>query len=814
MTRPALEPVRRFLAALFEPGDVLEVRAPKCRDRPGSAYASTASGYFAFGALDQAAAAISELDDSALAPGIYVTLNPVRSDLLARAANRLRPRAAETTADADVPRRRWLLVDVDPVRPGGVSATDAELDAAGRRAEAVRDHLAARGWPAPIEAMSGNGRHLLYRVDLPADDGGLVRRVLAALADRFDDGAVAIDRSVFNPARIVKAIGTVARKGDDLRGVDGVEDRPHRRSRLLDVPDPVSAVPLERLEAVAAAADPAPRPAPPLSGDRFPDTPAGVRAWLEARGVAVRAECRNGTKTMLVLERCPVDPQIVSTGGSDIAVLVGDDGMLAYCNKHSRGEAFTWHDLRRAVDPDYADRPAPDPGVDLAGILAERRASVSSVSAPPTQTPDDPGPLPPEALRVPGFVGEVMDHCLETAPYPNPVIAFCGALALQAFLAGRKVRDPGDNRTNLYMLGLAHSSAGKDWPRKINARALHAAGLSNRAADQIASGEGIQDALFATPSMLVQTDEIDALLQSMKHAREARFESIMATLLTIYSSSNSVFPMRRTARNPEPGVIDQPCLVLFGTAIPNHYYAALSERMLTNGLFARMLVLESGPRGAGQEPVVGDLPQRVVDTARWWADLKPGSGDLAEAHPRPMLVPQSDEARRLLVELRLRAEEAYAKAEARRDAVATTVWGRVSENARKLALVYAVSENHRAPEIGADAVVWASRLVTHQVERMLFMAAGHAAENPFDELALRAIRKLREAPGRALPHSTLLKRMKVDAKTFKELIATLMQTGDVVSEVVATAGRSGLVYRYVGDEGEEGVNEVRAETCV
>ncbi|MEX2387672.1 MAG: hypothetical protein WD534_07330, partial [Phycisphaeraceae bacterium] len=71
----------------------------------------------------------------------------------------------------------------------------------------------------------------------------------------------------------------------------------------------------------------------------------------------------------------------------------------------------------------------------------------------------DPGPMPDEMLRVPGLIGEVMDHCLATAPYPNPVMAFAGALSLQAFLAGRKVRDGGDNRTNIYLLGLAHSAA-------------------------------------------------------------------------------------------------------------------------------------------------------------------------------------------------------------------------------------------------------------------------------------------------------------------------------------------------------------------
>ncbi len=148
--------------------------------------------------------------------------------------------------------------------------------------------------------------------------------------------------------------------------------------------------------------------------------------------------------------------------------------------------------------------------VDLTGILA---AVVPHDETPPS-APADPGRMPAELLRMPGFVGEVMDYCLATAPYPNQAMAFAGALSLLAFLAGRKVRDPGDNRTNIYLLGLADSAAGKDWPRKINTGVIHEVGLANCLGERFASGEGIQDALFQTPSMLFQTDEIDGILQS------------------------------------------------------------------------------------------------------------------------------------------------------------------------------------------------------------------------------------------------------------------------------------------------------------
>jgi hypothetical protein len=415
----------------------------------------------------------------------------------------------------------------------------------------------------------------------------------------------------------------------------------------------------------------------------------------------------------------------------------------------------------------------------------------------------DPGPLPESLCRIPGFVSEVMDHCLATAPYPNVPLAFCGALALQALLAGRKVRDEADNRTNIYLLALAYSAVGKDFPRKVNAAILHRVGMVNLLGEKFASGEGIQDALNGTPSMLFQTDEIDGLLQSINKSRDARHENIMTTLLTMYSSANTIYPMRRKAGKDLPGVIDQPCLVVYGTAIPNHYYGALSERMLTNGFFARMLIVESGRRSAGQTPGIIDPSPRIIDTAQWWANFCPGSGNLENWHPKPHIVPATTEARDLLRDSRLQAEAEYSAAESRGDPVGTTVWGRVHEQTRKLALLFAVSENHVEPSIGTDAVSWATAFVEHQTRRMLFMADGHVADNPFHADCLKLMKKLRESPDQMLTHSVLLKRMKVDTKSFQAIVDTLVQQGDLEVQTVKTSGRSGYQYRLLGETSSE-----------
>jgi hypothetical protein len=136
-----------------------------------------------------------------------------------------------------------------------------------------------------------------------------------------------------------------------------------------------------------------------------------------------------------------------------------------YALLEHNGDYSTAASALRALD--YG-QDTPGAGVDISGIVAQ----ATQQADPPPALVDDPGPVPWGLLRIPGFVSEVMDFCLQTAPYPSQMMAFCGAVALQSFLAARKVRDPGDNRTNLYLLGLAYSSAGKDWPRKLNAKDL------------------------------------------------------------------------------------------------------------------------------------------------------------------------------------------------------------------------------------------------------------------------------------------------------------------------------------------------------
>ena len=152
---------------------------------------------------------------------IYMVMNPIRPDFSG-------PGAAK---DSDIKYRDLLLIDIDRAGDTSCPATQAELDAAKDLAARVRAFLTELGWPTPIEVMSGNGSHLYFVLSEIKNDeeaAALIRQTLVGLAQRFNNGLVAIDTTVFNASRITKVPGTIMRKGV------ATEDRPYRMAVVCD----------------------------------------------------------------------------------------------------------------------------------------------------------------------------------------------------------------------------------------------------------------------------------------------------------------------------------------------------------------------------------------------------------------------------------------------------------------------------------------------------------------------------------------------------------------------------------------------------
>ena len=437
------------------------------------------------------------------------------------------------------------------------------------------------------------------------------------------------------------------------------------------------------------------------------------------------------------------------------------------------------------------------PAVDLSKFQVSNSTSTAT-QAPPIS---DPGPLPEHLFKVPGFVQQVMDFTLANAPYPNVGLAFCGAMALQSFLAGRKVCTTGDLRTNLYLLALAGSGTGKEFPRKVNSQVLFQTGMSGSLGDKFASGEGIQDALVRTGCMLFQNDEMDGVLRQINLDRENSRESIPNILLTLYTSAGDVYPIRVKANQKDAIHVDQPHLTLFGTATPQYFYEALSKRMLTNGFFARLNIIDVGKRGKGQTPgSARDLADEILEVAKWWSKFEPGTGNFLNFHPKPVHIKFTADAETAITRLREQTEDEYDKADDAGDEVARTAWSRTCEHAKKLALIYACSENHVEPLISLDAVRWASEFALHQTRRQLYLASVHVAENPFHKECLKFLNKISESKEKVMARRDLMRAMKLKAAEFDQVVLTLVQQGEIEPTLIQSSARTTQGYRAMGLE--------------
>jgi hypothetical protein len=150
---------------------------------------------------------------------IYYVMNPIREDFVSGSAK-----------DKDIEYRDLLLVDIDKVGHKGESSTNAELEAARLLSEEIAKYLKEQGWEEPIQMMSGNGYHLYCELNQLQNDDvvkGLVERTLHELANKFNNGIVAVDTVVYNASRITKVPGTIARKGQNTT------ERPHRMAVVL-----------------------------------------------------------------------------------------------------------------------------------------------------------------------------------------------------------------------------------------------------------------------------------------------------------------------------------------------------------------------------------------------------------------------------------------------------------------------------------------------------------------------------------------------------------------------------------------------------
>lgn len=136
---------------------------------------------------------------------------------------------ATRAQDAWIHERRVLPIDIDPVRPAGVSATEDERRTCVEVADHIGRYLSKHVDPLSLgRGGSGNGCWVFVALQGarrdPLEDER-IKAFLRALNKKFGrDGKVKIDSTVGNAARIVPLWGTTKRKGQST------PEREHRQT--------------------------------------------------------------------------------------------------------------------------------------------------------------------------------------------------------------------------------------------------------------------------------------------------------------------------------------------------------------------------------------------------------------------------------------------------------------------------------------------------------------------------------------------------------------------------------------------------------
>lgn len=434
--------------------------------------------------------------------------------------------------------------------------------------------------------------------------------------------------------------------------------------------------------------------------------------------------------------------------------------------------------------------------------IAQTPQELPAPTPAPAQPRAKPETLPDWAFDVPGVIGDIYRYSMAVAVYPDRMMNFAAALACMSFLCGRKIKSDTNLHANMYIIGLAQTGSGKEQGRKTNQAIAAACGFAHAVVDNFSSGEAIEDAIIACPSLLFQRDEVHHLVSGMTNKHDKQSSGICDKMLSLFGQSGGYLSARRKAvardeKQVIPPGIERPNFVLYGTAIPNVFYNSLSIEFLNNGMFGRILTFDSENLRNYNPAALGygkEIPPYISDPCKWWA-REEWHKDWNGACPRT--VECSPTAQVLLEDFRITTEKHWDAASAARpsDDVGCAVWSRAYELVVKLAMLYTASEDQNHLIMSENAVLWACKIIEIQCAKKLKMAHEYVADND-DEKKCKHFERLLLESG-TLPRGVCMSRMNMQKKPFDDLVQTLIERGTIiqVESKHSGGGRPGIAYQ-------------------
>ncbi|MFZ4711722.1 MAG: DUF3987 domain-containing protein, partial [Zwartia sp.] len=424
----------------------------------------------------------------------------------------------------------------------------------------------------------------------------------------------------------------------------------------------------------------------------------------------------------------------------------------------------------------------------LQALQAQSPITLNATGAEPVHP--QPKPLPAGWDNVGGVLGEMMHLMVTTAKRPQPVLALGASLCAVGALMGRKYRTESNTRSNLYVVGIAESGAGKNHSRMVINELFRRAGLLQYlGGNKIASGAGLLTAIQRQPSILFQLDEFGMFLSAVADRRRSpRYLTEILDLMTeLYTASGTTYFGTEYATDQNENAhraIHQPCACVYGTTTPIHFWQALQAANVADGSLARFLILQSErdfPDSNEQFGII-EPPRALIAQLRLihegggkLASNLTDVGGVAEVMAEPRLVQMSAEARKIFNQLDV---ELLQRLRDSRGTGFASILARVEENATKLALIRAVSRDPVTPSIDDHDARWGILLSTHCAELTILEVSERMSENPVESQHKRAMQIVRDAGLAGITKNNFVRRTQfMDFRQRDGILRTLVDAG-------------------------------------
>ncbi len=419
---------------------------------------------------------------------------------------------------------------------------------------------------------------------------------------------------------------------------------------------------------------------------------------------------------------------------------------------------------------------------------------------------------PEEILTPPGLVGEVVRFIRGAAGVSQPKFALAAGLTVCGAFLGRGVRDYTGQRTNLYTLAVGGTSAGKNDPIRAIGKLVDAMAAKKLIAGEVTSDSALEILIEAFPVRLFLLDEVGQYLTMVKGAGQSNghLRTVIPALTKCWSAAGGSFIGKARGRDASgkwkpPKQIDEPCVCLYGTSAPEVLFDAMSDADFADGSIPRFIPFISGSRPmyeAKPEIVVpNELRDGLVKALRSLGipahGAKEQDGAAADV-PGAMLIKETEGAMQTFAKLEDVKHENLVKAD-NGDRV-LYLYGKIVENARRVALIVAALRNPSSPLIDERDAAYGCELMTLAVRDMVATVRDKVAANQAERRKkdLRLI--IRRAGADGITQSELTRKTQSMRKNDRdEALQDLVEAEEVAERLEVGSGAKHIRrYFYLG----------------